>query len=142
MAAFALSRPLAGTAGPHKGIYYAEDGLALDGYDPVAYFTRGRAVRGSPAYAVMWKGAIWQFASNRNRDLFEANPYAFAPQYGGFCAYGVAMGMAIASDPTAWQIVDGRLYLTHSHIVQRVWKMDTKHLIQTADSHWPAVLHR
>ena len=97
---------------------------------------------GSPAFALMWKGAVWQFASRRNRDLFEANPYAFAPQYGGHCAYGIAIGMVVSGDPTAWAIRNGRRYLTHSQIIQRAWLMDITDHIAEADANWPAVLHR
>ena len=139
LAALGVARPaLAG----HASIYYLDAGVAIGGYDPVAYFTRKRAVPGSPAYALMWKGAIWQFASRRNRDLFEANPYAFAPQYGGHCAYGVAVGMVVSGDPTAWDIRDGRLFLTHSQVIHRAWKMDADAHIEDADANWPAVLHR
>ncbi|MCE8521320.1 YHS domain protein [Ruegeria pomeroyi] len=123
-------------------VFYTENGAAIRGYDTVAYFTEGAPVPGAPTIAVMWKGAVWHFASQENRAAFEANPRAFAPQFGGYCAYAVSRGYTSDTDPTAWQIVDGELYLIHSAEVARLWVEDVAGNIAGARKNWPAVLDR
>ena len=88
----------------------------------------------------MWRGATWHFASDANRALFEADPLAFAPQYGGWCAWAVAEGYTASTVPDAWSIVDGRLYLNFSRSVQRRWERDIPGNIARADANWPGVL--
>ena len=117
-------------------------GLAIDGFDPVAYFTRGKATRGSNAHSVMWRGAVWYFASAENRELFESNPHVYAPKYGGYCAYSVALGGTSDADPTAWAIYSGRLYLVRDSQIRAIWKQDIAANIDRADANWPAVLSR
>lgn len=112
-------------------------GTAIDGYDPVAYFREGRPVEGDPAFTHEWQGATWRFASAANRDAFAAAPESFAPAYGGYCAYGVSQGYTVGTDPEAWSIVDGRLYLNYSKSVQRTWEEDFSGYIRQADSQWP-----
>jgi hypothetical protein len=119
---------------------YAEGGIAIDGTDPVSYFTDGRPVAGSPAHALEWRGATWRFASAESRARFEADPEAFAPQYGGWCAWAVAEGYTASTIPDAWRIVDGRLYLNFSRGVQRRWERDIPGNIARADANWPGVL--
>jgi len=114
-------------------------GLAIKGYDPVAYFTEARAVKGSPAHAYAWNGATWRFASAEHRDAFAAAPVKYAPRYGGFCAYGVAQGYKVDIDPEAWSIVDGVLYLNYSQSVKRDWLEDTNGFIAKADAAWPGL---
>ena len=88
--------------------------VAIKGYDPVAYFTDNKAVEGSATYSHRWLGAVWHFASARNRDLFIADPGKYAPQYGGYCADGVSFGTVTTNiDPNAWRIIDGKLYLSY-----------------------------
>ena len=90
--------------------------VAIKGYDPVAYFTEGKAVVGDPKISTTWLGAEWHFASTKDRDLFIANPIAYAPQYGGHCADGMAYvptAVTINIDPTAWSVIDGKLYLSY-----------------------------
>ena len=89
-------------------------GIAIKGYDPVAYFTKGRAMKGSEKFAHTWMGAPWHFANARHRDLFAAEPIKYAPQFGGYCADGVAYGQSTANiDPEAWRIINGKLYLNY-----------------------------
>lgn len=121
-------------------VYSASGRAAIDGFDVVSYFTKGAAEPGSPSHAVMWKGVIWQFSSNEHREIFEANPRAYAPQYGGYCAYGVAMGQVLETDPTVWRIQDGKLYLIHSQQVWPLWIEDVPGHISEANTNWPAVL--
>jgi hypothetical protein len=90
--------------------------VAIKGYDPVAYFTIGKATVGDPAISTKWLGAEWHFANTKDRDLFIANPISYAPQYGGHCADGmayVATAVTINIDPTAWSVIDGKLYLSY-----------------------------
>jgi len=121
------------------GSVNATDGLAIQGFDPVAYFADGRPRRGVAAHFVDWQGARWLFASPANRDAFAADPERYAPAYGGFCAYGVASGYKVAIDPDAWAIVEGKLYLNYSKSVQRSWQTDIKGYIAKADGRWPAL---
>lgn len=114
--------------------------LAVSGYDPVAYFREGKPVEGSSNHQFEWNGATWRFASAENLAAFEADPEAFAPRYGGYCAWAVSQGYTASTDPTAWRIVDGRLYLNYSHAVQRRWAQDIPGNIAKADGNWPAVL--
>jgi len=121
---------------------YAEDGIAIDGTDPVAYFTEGRPVAGSSAHEVMWQGATWRFSSEENRAAFDADPEAYAPQYGGWCAWAVAEGYTASTVPNAWKIVDQKLYLNFSRGVQRRWERDIPGNIARAEANWPAVLSK
>lgn len=144
LAAFA-SAVLLLVSAPHAAvadqpIIFAEHGRAIGGYDTVAYFTDGQPVRGDIRYSVMWKGAVWLFANPENRDRFEANPRAFAPRYGGYCAYGMARGKAIGSAPDAWAIRDGRLYLIHNRDLAEQWQQDAPAEIAQANANWPAAL--
>lgn len=119
---------------------YANDGIAIDGTDPVAYFTQGSPVAGSPALIHEWMGAKWQFSTPENRDAFAADPEAYAPQYGGYCAYAVSEGYTASTTPKAWKIVDGKLYLNYSRRIQRRWERDISERIRSADVNWPSVL--
>jgi YHS domain-containing protein len=115
---------------------------AIRGYDPVAYFTQRAPVRGSKEFSHEWRGATWYFASKENRDRFAADPDRYAPRYGGYCAYGVALGSAPEIDPNAWSIVDGRLYLNYNLPTRALWEKDIPGYIRKADANWPAVLKR
>jgi YHS domain-containing protein len=112
-------------------------GLAVDGYDPVAYFTDGKPVEGKKEHSFEWNGATWRFSSAANRDLFAAAPEKYAPQYGGYCAWAVSQGYTADADPEAWKIVDGKLYLNYDKKVQAQWEKDVPGLIQKADANWP-----
>ncbi len=119
---------------------YANDGIAIDGTDAVAYFTQGGPVPGSPTLTHEWMGVQWQFSTPENRDAFAADPEAYAPQYGGYCAYAVSEGYTASTTPKAWKIVDGKLYLNYSRRVKRRWERDIPERIRSADANWPAVL--
>ena len=115
-------------------------GLAIRGYDPVAYQIEGRPVEGRGEHALKWRGATWRFASASNRERFEAEPERYAPRYGGYCAYAVANGYTASVDPDAWKIVDGRLYLNYSRSIQAEWEKDVAGHIERADRNWPGLL--
>jgi len=121
-----------------QGIF-TDNGLALRGYDPVAYFTAGTPQRGSSDFRAEWGGAEWHFTSGANRDAFLAAPEDFAPQYGGYCAWAVSQGYTAPINPHAWAIVDGRLYLNASTRVQRRWARDAADHIERADANWPGL---
>ena len=115
-------------------------GTAIEGYDPVAYFTQGMPVEGSDAYTHDWRGATWKFSSQENLELFKSDPEAYAPQYGGYCAYAVAKGSTASIDPEAWAIVDGKLYLNYSQSVQQTWQADRDTYLQQSEANWPSIL--
>ena len=121
------------------GSFFEKDGAALRGYDPVAYFTEGKPVKGSPAYTVLYQGSMFHFASQANRDLFKGDPGRYAPQYDGFCAYGTAGGYKAAIDPAAFSIVEGKLYLNYNADIQKKWRADIPGYIKKADKNWPTV---
>ncbi len=114
-------------------------GVALDGYDAVAYFTDGRPVEGSKEFTFDWQGATWRFATAAHRDLFAAAPEKYAPQYGGYCAWAVAHGYTADIDPEAWSIVEGRLYLNYSLEIRGKWEQDVPGYIAKGDQNWPGL---
>jgi hypothetical protein len=114
-------------------------GLAIHGYDPVAYFTAGGPVMGSPRFTLRHEGATFRFASAAHRDSFRADPGRFAPAYGGFCAYGVSKGYKAKIEPEAFTIIDGRLYLNYNLEVREMWSKGIPGHIEKADQNWPAV---
>lgn len=130
-----------GTAEAKEPVYQSLFGTAIDGTDPVAYFTEGRPVEGSSEFTHEWNGAKWRFSSAENRDKFIADPEAYAPQYGGYCAWAVSQGYTASTDPNAWRIVDGKLYLNYNTSVQEKWEKDIPSHIQSADGNWPNVLN-
>jgi YHS domain-containing protein len=113
---------------------------AVGGYDPVAYFTDGKPVEGKRDITFAWKGVTWRFVSEKNRDLFKAKPEAYAPQYGGYCAWAVSQGYTAKGDPKYWRIVDGKLYLNYDAKVQKDWEKDIPGHISKGDNNWPKVL--
>ena len=115
-------------------------GAAINGYDPVAYFTEGQPVEGATEHSLDWNGATWRFASAENRALFEADPSRYAPQYGGYCAWAVSRGYTASTDPDAWTIHDGKLYLNYNRRIQRRWERDIPGNVEKGDANWPAVL--
>jgi YHS domain-containing protein len=114
-------------------------GVAIDGYDPVAYFTEGKPVEGSSDFEYEWMGATWRFASAAHRDQFAAGPEKYAPQYGGYCAYAVSQGATADIDPDAWHIENAKLYLNLNKKVQSIWLQDIPGYIGKADANWPKI---
>lgn len=114
--------------------------LAVNGYDPVAYFADARPVEGSPKFESRYKGATWRFASAANKAAFDADPARYAPQYGGYCAWAVSQGYTAKGDPANWRIVDGKLYLNYNAEVQQTWEKDIPGNVRRADGNWPKVI--
>jgi len=112
-----------------------KDKIAIQGYDPVAYFTWSKPAKGQPDYEVSWQGARWRFASAEHKELFSKNPDTYAPRFGGFCAWGVAMDVKVRADPQNWVIVDGRLYLAADKIVAQDL-VDMPGTVAKAEKNW------
>ena len=125
------------SAGPE--INASSTGLALHGYDPVAYFTEGEATKGSYKITASYDDATYWFSSEEHKAAFEANPDAYVPEYGGYCAFGAAMGFKFDGDPNHWKIVDGELYLNLSKDIQERWSEDIPGFIQQADNNWVTI---
>lgn len=113
--------------------------LALGGHDPVSYFDGG-PVKGDARFTTTLDGVQYRFATAANLARFKANPKAFLPQYGGYCAWAVSRGYTAKGDPLAWKIVDGKLYLNFDREVQKRWAADIPANISKADKNWPQVL--
>jgi len=113
--------------------------LAIHGYDAVSYFTDSKATKGNQKYTATYKSAIYQFSSEENRNQFKQSPEKFAPQFGGFCAMGVALNKKLDTDPTAWKIVDGKLYLNLNKAVQKKWLSDVPGHLTTANRVWSGI---
>lgn len=111
----------------------------INGYDPVAYFTSGKPVRGSGHHAAVYDGVTYLFASDENRKAFEAEPQRYVPNYGGYCAYGVSVGKKFIGDPEIWKIVDGKLYLNLDSDIQCHWEQDIAGHIRQADANWSKI---
>lgn len=124
------------------GLFGGRSDTAILGYDPVAYFTDGKPIKGQDALAYEWMGAKWKFASQAHLDMFKANPEKFAPQYGGYCAYGVAFDNLVSIEPDKFTIVDGKLYLNYDNDIQSKWLKDPKGYVSTADNKFPALLKK
>lgn len=113
-----------------------ENGVAVKGYDVVAYFEQKEPMKGDPKYSYEYNGARYRFISARHLDLFVKNPQAYLPQYGGYCAVGASMGHKADIDPESWAIIDGRLYLNSSKGAQKLLIKDPQSAIKQADKNW------
>jgi YHS domain-containing protein len=134
---FAPAHAVKATGGEFNTLYA---GLGAKGYDVVAYFTDATAVQGSDAYVAEYGGVKWQFASAAHREMFVANPEKYAPQYGGFCSWGVANRKLFDIDPVnGWQLVDGKLYLNFNKDINTTFGKDTKGFIGKANKYWPSL---
>lgn len=109
---------------------------AIRGYDPVAYLTEGKPVKGDGQFTFNWMKADWRFASAENLASFKADPTRYAPQYGGYCAYAMSKGSYAKTVPDAWTVHDGKLYLNYSLSVRRTWSKDIPRNIDNANRHW------
>ncbi|MEM1442343.1 MAG: YHS domain-containing (seleno)protein [Verrucomicrobiota bacterium] len=119
-----------------------DSGVALEGHDPVAFFTEGKPVEGSSDITAEYHGAVYHFASEESRSTFQENPEAYAPQYGGFCAFGVTKGKLLPVEIDTWQIVDGKLYLNLNSDVQSTFNKALEKNIEKADEKWAGIAHK
>ncbi|MCG8379170.1 MAG: YHS domain protein [Proteobacteria bacterium] len=118
-------------------IIFSKGDIAVNGYDVVAYHTEAKAIKGDKKYTHHWNNVDWLFSSKKNRDAFKKLPSRYTPQYGGFCAFAVSKGSLAPTDPHAWTIYKGKLYLNYSKAVRTTWKKDIDAHIQRADKNWP-----
>lgn len=130
----------AASAGEDKVFIGLVPGTGAGGYDVVAYFAEGKAVKGEQELVAEHEGVRYRFASAANRERFVADPEAFLPRFGGYCAWAVANGYTAKGDPEAWSVVDGRLYLNYSKEVRDTWAKDTAGNIAKGEANWPKVL--
>ena len=135
-----LLGPLSGCGTPFATVPNAQGApVMLLGHDPVAYFTQGKPQRGTPEHQVNLPERTYYFASSENKALFSKDPARYEPQYGGFCSSGAAFAVKLGSDPTAWQIVGGRLFIFGDVLGQTAWQVDPIWNIEHADSLWPQI---
>ncbi|MFZ5961988.1 YHS domain-containing (seleno)protein [Thalassococcus sp. BH17M4-6] len=114
--------------------------IAINGTDPVAYFTAGGPVAGDAAHELMWRGATWRFASAANREAFEMNPMRYAPRFGGYCAYAASKGYLAPTQPEAWTVYEDTLYLNANLRARELWLQDIPGNIAKGEANWPAIL--
>jgi hypothetical protein len=112
------------------------DDVAIKGYDTVAYFKVGKALKGNEAFSFQWHDMTWHFLTKENRDLFAASPGNYAPQYDGYCAWAMSEGRKAHTDPEVWKIVSGKLYLNCSREAYEKWSRDIPGNIRKADANW------
>jgi len=122
-----------------KSTVFIKNDAAINGYDAVAYFTESKPVKGNKQLSYRWMNADWYFSSRQNLDLFKASPDKYAPQYGGYCAYGCSRGYKASTEPDAWTIINNKLYLNYNTDVKETWLKDKANFIQKADKNWPSV---
>ena len=113
---------------------------AVQGYDPVAYFTEGKPVKGSKEFSTEYQGAEFRFSSAQNLEMFKQNPEKYAPQFGGYCAWAVSQGYTAKGDADYWAVVDGKLYLNYNKKIQETWEQNRDEYIDEANTNWPEVL--
>ncbi len=125
-----------------KSEVFNGSGKAIKGYDAVAYFTESKPRQGNTQFVYSWKGSDWHFVSARNLQIFKENPEKYAPQYGGYCAYGMAKGYKAPTEADAWTIVNGKLYLNYNKDVQKLWNVKQAEFVKTADKNWPGIKNK
>ncbi len=125
--------------GAQKPEVFSTEQGAIHGYDPVAFFKENKAVKGKKELVYSWNGASWYFSDAENQQAFKLNPERYAPQYGGYCAYGTARGYKAPTQIDTWTIVNDKLYLNYNKDVQKIWNQDQKGMIIKADQNWPSV---
>jgi YHS domain-containing protein len=136
---FSLSKELAGRALVNVA---GASGIALDGYDPVAFFTDGKPLNGDPDISSTYRTATYLFVSKEHKEMFEADPEKYVPQYGGYCAFGVALGKLFPVDIRTWQVRDGKLYLNLNPTILGLFNKDFKGQVAKAETNWPALVKK
>ncbi|GAB4333053.1 MAG: YHS domain-containing (seleno)protein [Flammeovirgaceae bacterium] len=125
----------------HTNIFVKHE-AAINGYDAVAYHTMNKAVKGDKKISHEWMGAKWLFSTEENKRAFVANPEKYAPQYGGYCAYGVFKNDLFPTEPDAFAVVNGKLYLNYDTEVQTRWEKEKDKMIPVADKNWKTLAHK
>lgn len=122
-----------------KAEVYSPGGKAIKGYDPVAFFMESKPVMGADSLSYSWHEATWMFANRQNLQRFKANPEKYAPQYGGYCAYGTSQGHKAPTEADTWTILNDKLYFNYNQKVKEMWVKDQPGYIQKADKQWPEI---
>ncbi len=122
-----------------ESLFYTKNDIAIDGYDPVAYFVSEMPIRGTSEYKSEYDGVTWHFSSAENKAMFDQDPTQYTPQYGGYCAWAAAKNSTAKSDPNAWTLHDGKLYLNYSTSVRDKWLQNIGENISKGDANWPAL---
>jgi YHS domain-containing protein len=133
---------VAGLAQTKSLLNLEKNGIAIQGYDPVAFFTQGHPVKGNQQFESQYKGARYLFETMNDKKLFDADPAKYEPQFGGFCSYAVSQGHTAPIKIEAWQIVNGRLLMQYDLDVQKKFNKDTAGNLQKADQNWPGVVQK
>jgi YHS domain-containing protein len=145
MIAFSVFMTLSGISQPGSKLYNLTDGKALSGYDPVCYFTLGKAIKGSKDFLYVYQGVTYYFASDTDRESFRRSPDKYIPQYGGWCAYAMGHdGSKVEVDPETFKMIDGKLYLFYNRFFNNTlksWNRDEIQLRRQADSNWEKINH-
>ena len=119
-----------------------KDGIAIHGYDAVAYFTSSKPIKGTEKFQYSWNGANWYFSSEENRKLFAATPEKYAPQFGGYCAFAASRDYVYDADPAFWKIVEGKLYLNYNADAKKEWEKDVSGNIKKGNDNWPNLMKK
>lgn len=119
-----------------KSEIFAPEGIAIKGFDPVAFFKESKAVPGADSLSYRYKDADWHFASQSNLDTFKMSPEKYAPQYGGYCAFGASKGYKAPTETETWTIAGDKLYFNYNMKVKKTWSNNQEELIEKADNHW------
>ena len=125
-----------------KSEVFAPAGKAIKGYDPVAFFRESKPVMGQDSLSYNWKDATWLFSNRKNMEDFKSDPEKYAPQYGGYCAYGTSQGHKAPTETDTWTIVNEKLYFNYNKKVQTMWLKDEKTLIEKADQQWSGIKNK
>jgi len=125
-----------------KAEVYSPGGKAIKGYDPVAFFTDSKPVMGTDSLSYSWNGATWLFSSRQNLQRFKADPEKYAPQYGGYCAYGTSQGHKAPTEIDTWTVLNDKLYFNYNQKVKQIWVKDQPGYIQKADKQWPELKNK
>lgn len=115
---------------------FVKDGVAINGYDAVAYFTEGKPVKGNESFSLKADNSTWLFSTKENLEKFKKDQTKYKPQFGGFCAFGMSQGHEAPTDPNAWTVVNNKLYLNYNLDVKKDWLKDRDNLIIKAEKNW------
>ncbi len=121
-------------------VFTDKKGVALEGYDPISYFTDGKPMKGDPKIEATYNGALYHFVSQKHREMFEKSPSKYAPAYGGFCGYAASVGKVRPANPLVWSIVDGQLIVQHTKGADELWQKDVPGNKAKADKYWPLLV--
>lgn len=138
--ALSAAAPVSRAAVTERIVVDWHTGLAIGGYDPVAFYTDGKPLLGSPDFELSYGGAVWRFCNIGNREAFAARPDVYMPQFGGYDPIGVARGVAVAGNPTLWLVSGERLFLFYDHERLQAFAANAEHITAAAKRKWPDVL--